>query len=61
MPRISFNPIAPKESEMRKIAALMTVAFAFAIPLAGCNTTKGAGQDVQEAGQKMESSAEKKN
>ena len=46
---------------MRKIAALMAVAFAFTIPLAGCNTMKGAGQDVQKAGQKVENAAEKKN
>ncbi|WP_213955500.1 MULTISPECIES: entericidin A/B family lipoprotein [unclassified Variovorax] len=44
---------------MRKIAALMAVAFAFAIPLAGCNTMKGAGQDMEKAGQKLESSADK--
>ncbi|MEJ8849026.1 entericidin A/B family lipoprotein [Variovorax rhizosphaerae] len=45
---------------MKKIAAMMAVAFAFAIPLAGCNTMKGAGQDVQKAGQKLENSADKK-
>ena len=44
---------------MRKIAALLAVAFAFTIPLAGCNTMKGAGQDVQKAGEKMEGAAKK--
>jgi predicted small secreted protein len=44
---------------MRKLAALMAVAFAFTIPLAGCNTMKGAGQDMQSAGQKLENSADK--
>ena len=45
---------------MRKIAALLAVAFACTIPLAGCNTMKGAGQDVQKAGGKMENAADKK-
>jgi len=45
---------------MRKIAALLAVAFACTIPLAGCNTMKGAGQDVQKAGEKMENAADKK-
>ncbi len=44
---------------MRKLAALMAVAFAFAIPLAGCNTMKGAGQDIEKGGQKVENSADK--
>ena len=46
---------------MKKLAALMVVTFAFGISLAGCNTMAGAGQDVQKAGQKMESAADKKN
>ena len=45
---------------MKKIAALLTVAFVVSIPLAGCNTMKGAGQDVQNAGQKLENAADKK-
>ncbi|MDM0040240.1 entericidin A/B family lipoprotein [Variovorax sp. J22G21] len=45
---------------MKKIAAMIAVTFAFAVPLAGCNTVKGAGQDVQNAGQKMENAADKK-
>jgi len=45
---------------MKKLVALVAVAFAFAVPLAGCNTMKGAGQDVQNAGQKMENAADKK-
>jgi len=45
---------------MKKIAALIAVTFAFAVPLAGCNTMKGAGQDVQNAGQKVENAADKK-
>ena len=42
---------------MKKLAALIAVAFAFAVPLAGCNTMKGAGQDIQKGGQKMEDAA----
>lgn len=45
---------------MKKLAALLAVAFAFTIPLAGCNTMKGAGQDIQKGGQKMEDAAQKK-
>ncbi|GAC1354382.1 MAG: hypothetical protein NVSMB34_06070 [Variovorax sp.] len=45
---------------MKKTAALIALAFAFTIPLAGCNTFKGAGQDVQKAGEKMENAADKK-
>jgi predicted small secreted protein len=51
---------ALKEFAMKNIAAMIAVTFAFAIPLAGCNTVKGAGQDVQNAGQKMENAADKK-
>ena len=45
---------------MKKIVALLAIAFAVTIPLAGCNTVKGAGQDVQNAGQKMENAADKR-
>ncbi|MEJ7687780.1 MAG: entericidin A/B family lipoprotein [Variovorax sp.] len=45
---------------MKKIAALLAVTFAFIVPLAGCNTMKGAGQDVQKAGDKMEDAAKKR-
>ncbi len=45
---------------MKKLAALAAVAFAFAFPLAGCNTMSGAGQDVQKAGEKIENAADKK-
>jgi predicted small secreted protein len=42
----------------RMICLLMLSAF-FAGTLAACNTVKGAGQDVQKVGGKMEESAEK--
>jgi len=45
---------------MKKLAALLAVTFAFTIPLAGCNTMKGAGHDIQKGGQKMEDAAQKK-
>jgi predicted small secreted protein len=45
---------------MKKVAALVAVTFAFTFSLAGCNTMKGAGQDVQKAGEKMEDSAKKR-
>ena len=45
---------------MKKLAALIAVTFAFVIPMAGCNTMKGAGQDIQKGGQKIEDTANKK-
>ena len=45
---------------MRKIAALLAVAFACTVSLSGCNTWRGAGQDVQKAGEKMEDAGKKK-
>jgi len=36
------------------------VALSFACLLAGCNTVKGAGQDIQRAGEKIEDAAKKK-
>lgn len=40
---------------MKKIAALLAVAFL----LAGCNTVRGFGQDVQKVGEKMEEKAKR--
>ena len=45
---------------MKKVVALMAVTFAFAFPLAGCNTMQGAGQDIQKGGEKIEDAAKKK-
>ncbi len=42
----------------KKIALLLAIAFVFA--LAGCNTVKGAGQDIQKAGSAIEDAAKKK-
>jgi predicted small secreted protein len=41
---------------MNKIAALLAVAFV----LAGCNTVRGAGQDIQRAGNAIEDAAKRK-
>ncbi|MGV3572259.1 MAG: entericidin A/B family lipoprotein [Ramlibacter sp.] len=41
---------------MKKIAALLAVAFL----LAGCNTVRGFGQDVQKAGEKLEDASKKR-
>jgi predicted small secreted protein len=43
---------------MKTIAALLLLTFTFA--LAGCNTVKGAGQDIQKAGTAIEDAAKKK-
>ncbi len=45
---------------MKKLAAFLAIAFTLSIPLAGCNTMKGAGQDIQKGGEKLEDSAAKK-
>lgn len=41
---------------MKKIAALLAIAFL----VAGCNTVRGIGQDVQRAGEKLEDAGKKK-
>ena len=41
---------------MKKIAALLAIAFV----LAGCNTVRGAGEDLQKAGAAIEDAAKKK-
>lgn len=43
---------------MKKITALLCLSFAFV--LAGCNTAKGFGQDLQKAGEKIEDKAKQK-
>ena len=42
---------------MNKLLGFVVVAMAFA--LAGCNTVKGMGQDIQRAGEKIEGAAKK--
>ena len=43
---------------MKTIATLLALSFGFA--LAGCNTLRGAGQDIQKAGSVIEDVAKKK-
>ena len=43
---------------MKTIASIAALSFAFL--LAGCNTVKGAGQDIQKAGNAIENAATKK-
>ena len=43
---------------MKTIATLFALSFALA--LAGCNTVRGMGQDVQKAGSALEDAAKKK-
>ena len=38
---------------------LTFLAIAFTLTVAGCNTVKGVGQDVQKAGEKIEGAAKK--
>ena len=42
---------------MKTIITFVAAAFLFA--LAGCNTVKGVGQDIQKAGEKIEGAAKK--
>lgn len=42
---------------MKSFAILLA---AVTIALAGCNTVKGVGQDIQKAGEKLEDAAKKK-
>jgi predicted small secreted protein len=44
---------------MKKTIATL-LAIAIAALLAGCNTVKGAGQDIQKAGTAIEKAADKK-
>jgi predicted small secreted protein len=41
---------------MKQVIALIALAFV----LAGCNTVRGVGQDIQKAGEKIEDSSKKK-
>ena len=43
---------------MKTITTLLALSFAFV--LAGCNTMRGAGQDIQKAGSVIEDAAKKK-
>ncbi|AMO22071.1 hypothetical protein GCM10027034_23640 [Ramlibacter solisilvae] len=43
---------------MKKIASLLAAIAAFAA-LAGCNTVRGLGEDVQKAGNAIENAAKK--
>ncbi|GAB3627775.1 membrane protein [Pandoraea terrae] len=43
---------------MKRLIAIILLA-GFAMGLAGCNTMRGAGQDIQQGGQKLEGAAER--
>ena len=45
---------------MKTIATVLALSFAFAFALAGCNTVRGAGQDIQKAGSVIEDATKKK-
>jgi predicted small secreted protein len=44
---------------MKAIATLLALSFA-ALALTGCNTIRGAGEDIQKAGSAIENAAKKK-
>jgi predicted small secreted protein len=43
-----------------KIITTTVLALSFALALAGCNTMRGFGQDVQKVGDKVEEAASRK-
>jgi len=45
------------ENPMKRLTALMLLALFTVGTLSACNTMKGAGQDVQKVGEKVEDSA----
>src|SRR5690606_23371333 len=51
------HPI-PQEDSMKRIVSLALLALFSANFLVACNTVKGAGQDVQKVGEKMEQKAD---
>jgi len=44
---------------MKRMTALLLLALFTAGTLSACNTVKGAGQDVQKVGEKVEDSADR--
>ena len=44
---------------MKKLTLKLTLSLAALALLAGCNTVKGMGQDIQKAGEKIEGAAKK--
>lgn len=46
------------ETPMKRSIALLLLALFTAGSMSACNTVRGAGQDVQKVGEKMEDSAE---
>jgi entericidin A len=54
------NPEPQEELFMKKIKTLLALSVACAaVLLAGCNTFRGVGQDVQKVGEKIENAAKK--
>ena len=45
---------------MKRITTLLALSLASMALLAGCNTFRGVGQDVQKVGEKIEDAAKKK-
>ena len=58
MATASMSANLPERKFMKTIAALLALSFAFA--LAGCNTVRGAGQDIQKAGTAIEDASKRK-
>ncbi len=59
MATLSMSANLPEEEESVKTVASL-LALSFLLALAGCNTVRGAGQDIQKAGSAIEDAAQKK-
>lgn len=52
------NPVPiPTENRMKRMKVLISLAVLSSVLLAGCNTIKGAGKDVQKVGEVVEDAA----
>ncbi len=50
-----------KESDMKKITLLSLLALIVMTSLLGCNTAKGAGQDLENAGKSIQKTVDHNN
>jgi predicted small secreted protein len=45
-------------SKLKRILICISAVLTFSLFLAGCNTVRGAGEDIQEAGEAVENAAD---
>lgn len=54
----SFTPYAFKEASMKRTVALGILIVTTLLLLSGCNTIRGAGEDIEQGGQAIQRSAD---